>query len=52
MSEISGVQLNRMLVLATRSEPQQSPALTLVKDLVDAEISRLTRLGYFSFGFS
>lgn len=52
MSEISGVQLNRMLVLATRSEPQQSPALTLVKDLVDAEISRLTRLGHFSFGLS
>lgn len=50
MSEISGVQLNRLLVLATRLDPQPSPALSLVKELLDAEFSRLSRQGAFSFG--
>lgn len=50
MSEISGVQLNRMLVLATRLESRPSAALTLVNELVDAEFSRLMRAGVFSFG--
>jgi LysR family nitrogen assimilation transcriptional regulator len=50
MSEISGVQLNRLLVLATRLEPRPSLALTLVQELVEAEFSRLMRQGVFSFG--
>src|SRR3546814_8472307 len=50
LSEISGVQLNRLLVLATRSEPETQPAQTVVHDLLEAEFSRLVRLGMFSFG--
>ena len=50
MSEISGVQLNRQLVLATRLDPRPNPALSLVQELVDAEFARLARHGAFSFG--
>ncbi len=50
MSEISGVQLNRLLVMATRLDPKASPALLLVQELVVAEFSRQERLGVFSFG--
>jgi len=50
MSEISGVQLNRLLVLATRLESSPNLALTLVRELVEAEFSRLMRQGVFSFG--
>jgi LysR family nitrogen assimilation transcriptional regulator len=50
MSEISGAQLHRMLVLATRAEPQPRPALALVQEFVVAEFSRLERQGVFSFG--
>jgi LysR family nitrogen assimilation transcriptional regulator len=52
MSEISGVQLNRMLVLATRIESRPSAALMQVHELVEAEFSRLMRQGVFSFGSS
>lgn len=52
MSEISGVQLNRQLVLATRLEARSPAALSLVHELVDAEFSRLARQGVFSFGVS
>lgn len=50
MSEISGVQLNRQLMLATRLDPRPSSALSLVQELVDAEFARLSRDGTFSFG--
>jgi LysR family transcriptional regulator, nitrogen assimilation regulatory protein len=50
MSEISGVQLNRQLVLATRIDPRPPPALSLVGELVDGEFSRLAQKGIFSFG--
>lgn len=50
MSEISGVQLHRQLVLATRRDPNPSHALSLVQELLDAEFSRLSRQGAFSFG--
>ena len=50
MSEISGVQLNRQLVLATRMDPRPSPAASLVQELVEAEFDRLSRDGRFSFG--
>lgn len=49
MSEISGVQLNRLLVLATRIDPRPNPALSLVHELVVAEFSRMERLGIFRF---
>jgi LysR family transcriptional regulator, nitrogen assimilation regulatory protein len=50
MSEVSGVQLNRQLVLATRLESRSPAALSLLHELVGAEISRLARQGVFSFG--
>jgi LysR family nitrogen assimilation transcriptional regulator len=50
MSEISGVQLNRQLVLATRIEARPNVALSLVQELVNAEFARLSRRGVFSFG--
>jgi LysR family nitrogen assimilation transcriptional regulator len=50
MSEISGVQLNRLLVLATRVDPRPNPSLSLVHELVVAEFSRMERMGIFSFG--
>ena len=50
LSEISGVQLNRMLVLATRIERAQSPAIAIVGDMVRAEAARLAADGVFSFG--
>jgi len=49
MSEISGVQLNRQLVLATRLEAGSPAAVSLVQELVEAEFGRLARLGVFSF---
>jgi LysR family nitrogen assimilation transcriptional regulator len=49
LSEISGVQLNRMLVMATRMEPKPQAAQAMVQELVEAEFSRLSRLGVFSF---
>ncbi len=50
MSEISGVQLHRQLTLATRLDPRPSPALSLVRELVDGELTRLSRRGLFSLG--
>jgi len=50
LSEISGVQLNRLLVLASRADPRPPAALALVQEMLDAEFSRLVRQGTFSFG--
>jgi hypothetical protein len=50
LSEISGVQLNRMLVLATRVERARSPAIAIVGDVVRAEAAKLAAEGVFSFG--
>lgn len=50
MSEISGVQLHRQLMLATRLEPQPNTALPLLQEVVEAEFSRLARRGAFTFG--
>ena len=50
MSEISGVQLHRMLVLATRIERQPGPGLQLMRELVESEFARLAARGVFSFG--
>jgi len=48
MSEISGVQLNRMLVLASRIERVQDPALATAREQVENEFSRLVASGVFS----
>lgn len=49
ISEISGVQLNRLLVLATRLQDADSPPQLALKDIIEAEFARLTRAGMFSF---
>lgn len=49
MSEISGVQLNRLLVLAMRIERQNNSALHVVREMIESEFTRLTRRGVFSF---
>lgn len=49
ISEITGVQLNRLLVLAMRIENRDhSPQLAL-KEIIEAEFTRLARRGMFSF---
>lgn len=50
VSEISGVQLHRMLVLARRNEPMAHSALAVVGELVRAEAEKLANSGAFSFG--
>ena len=52
LSEVSGVQLNRQLLIATRIERDEHPSVALLRDLVQAEVLRLTRRGMFSFGTS
>lgn len=49
MSEVSGVQLNRLLVLATRTERQDNNALHVVGEMIESEFARLARRGVFSF---
>jgi LysR family transcriptional regulator, nitrogen assimilation regulatory protein len=49
MSEVSGVQLNRLLVLATRIERQANPAIPAIQEMIESEFSRLARRGMFSF---
>jgi LysR family nitrogen assimilation transcriptional regulator len=50
MSEISGVQLHRQLVLATRLDPRSNPTLSLMQELIESEFVRLADRGTFSFG--
>jgi LysR family nitrogen assimilation transcriptional regulator len=52
MSEISGVQLNRLLVLATRVERQDNSAQHVVREMIESEFARLSRQGIFSFSGS
>lgn len=49
LSEISGVQLNRQLLIATRIENEQRPLITALKDLIVEEAGALTGEGTFSF---
>lgn len=49
ISEISGVQLNRLLVLASRLQGAGSAAQRAVQEIIEAEFARLTREGLFSF---
>ncbi|QHI98320.1 LysR family transcriptional regulator [Xylophilus rhododendri] len=50
LSEISGAQLHRMLVLARKAEARPRAALGVVGELVQAEAQRLAAEGVFSFG--
>jgi LysR family nitrogen assimilation transcriptional regulator len=50
LSEVSGVQLNRQLMIATRIEHKPNAAVSVLKELIVAELTRLTRRGMFSFG--
>ena len=52
LSEVSGVQLNRLLVLATRPNHNHNPAIAIVSDMVQIEFARLSRQGAFSFSLS
>jgi LysR family nitrogen assimilation transcriptional regulator len=52
LSEVSGVQLNRQLMIATRIENKPNAAVSVLKELIVAELTRLTRRGMFSFGNS
>jgi LysR family nitrogen assimilation transcriptional regulator len=49
LSEISGVQLSRLLVLATRIERTEQPHLWAMGGLVRAECDRLAAAGIFGF---
>lgn len=49
ISEISGVQLNRLLVLATRFENWDSSPQLALKEIIESEFARLSREGMFSF---
>ncbi len=52
MSEITGVQLNRLLVLAWRREPQNNQAMGMIKDMVEQQFGRLISTGTFSLGMA
>jgi LysR family nitrogen assimilation transcriptional regulator len=49
MSEVSGVQLSRLLVMATRIKGEDNSALSVLKDLVVSELDELALAGMFSF---
>jgi LysR family nitrogen assimilation transcriptional regulator len=49
VSEISSVQLNRHLALATRADAPTTPAMSLVQELIEGEFDRLSQDGRFSF---
>ncbi|MBS3997112.1 MAG: LysR family transcriptional regulator [Hydrogenophaga sp.] len=48
MSEITGVQINRLLVLACRREPQNDRAMRLIEEMVEQQFRRLIADGVFS----
>lgn len=49
MSQITGIQLSRMLVLATRLDPEGKLAIPVIQEMIEAEFSRLMREGVFTF---
>lgn len=49
ISQISGAQLGRLLMLARRMEKREAPALEIVQNLLQAELQRFTRQNMFSF---
>ncbi len=50
MSEITGVRLHRLLVLATRAEPHRHGAAGVVREMVEHQFGRLLGAGVFSLG--
>jgi LysR family nitrogen assimilation transcriptional regulator len=48
LTEVSGVQLNRQLLMATRIERNENPAIPVLKELILSELARLTHRGTFS----
>lgn len=48
MSVVSGAPLSRLLVMATRIEREKTFALSMLKDIVVAELAELTRAGTFN----
>lgn len=52
VSQISGVQLHRMLVLARRVDAMKSSAITVVCDIVRSEATKLIDQGVFNFSSS
>jgi LysR family nitrogen assimilation transcriptional regulator len=49
LSEVSGIQLNRQLLIATRVENEQRPLISALKDLIIEEAGALVGEGVFSF---
>jgi LysR family transcriptional regulator, nitrogen assimilation regulatory protein len=49
ISEVSGVQLNRLLVLATRLGSKDIVAVPAMQKMIELEFARLTQQGVFSF---
>jgi LysR family transcriptional regulator, nitrogen assimilation regulatory protein len=49
ISEISGVQLNRLLVLATRIGSTDNPVVAAMQKLIELEFAKLVKQGVFSF---
>lgn len=48
VSEVSGVQLNRQLMLATRRDADAADGISLVADLIKSECAQLVHKGVFS----
>lgn len=49
LSQISGAQINRLLVVATRMERARNTTLGVVNDVIRTEAGRLAELGIFGF---
>ena len=49
LSEVSGIQLNRQLLIATRVKIEQRPLIAALKDLIIEEAGTLVGEGVFSF---
>ncbi|OWT74667.1 MULTISPECIES: LysR family transcriptional regulator [unclassified Achromobacter] len=50
LTEVSGVQLNRQLMMATRIEATPSTAVAALREIVLAELARLNRMRVFNLG--
>ncbi len=50
LTEVSGIQLNRQLMMATRIEATPSTAVAALREMVLAELGRLNQLQIFNFG--
>ncbi len=48
LSEVSGIQLHRQLIMATRIDRYETQAISVLRDLVLSEFDRLAQAGLFS----